>query len=631
MAIHDQNETTTQTSQASVFENNHKPKATVSATMHEPAAAAPSLRSGFAFASPIGKGMGNEYMNKIAESLREIYKSADPKYKVNVLTIDNTNEQGSYFSVILVCMETTTNANLVAVHPMIVEATANPIPPIYENYNGEQIEIVRTPGQALDDKLAFLITNKVKTAYNGRNVVLIQGEVIPRDFNPEDKMSMHMLALNSGFACGTELAHADKNFADLDLTKESRDSTLVVNIGFMPNQIKNVMSEPMRSDVLVQFSSQRKNAGNQSSSVNSGDRDIKISELSAFIDLVWNPAIPQTPMGYYAQPTQLPAGVLPTQKYNARAVITNLAAENAYTPASLLLAFSMISTLATDNNWMQAFRPQAVAGDIDFHDIGALNIEANIYNETDKGGFGSRIDTKSSNFTLQNLGQYISSIVGAGLIISMGCPEAGPQTWYQALFSMAERGNQSAIADIIDSANVLTGGKFGRYFVPNTPIFTDLNNIVHMGYWTDKTNQRRDIRDVDTIFVANVIGDRNPLMIRDWQDTFLRTEYPLNKRLAARKKMITGFTNETAVITGFARRVTFSAAFLNALNQSIIETGLAFRINTPLSSADMQNNRGSASFAGSALLMPAHSFISQGYSMPQSNSGNYNFNGRFGY
>jgi hypothetical protein len=58
---------------------------------------------------------------------------------------------------------------------------------------------------------------------------------------------------------------------------------------------------------------------------------------------------------------------------------------------------------------------------------------------------------------------------------------------------------------------------------------------------------------------------------------------------------------------------------------------LAFRINTPLSSADMQNNRGAATFAGTALLMPAHSFVSQGYSMPQSNFGNYNFNGRFGY
>jgi len=636
MAVHDETNTP---SQAAAFEQQARARAQAASQAapqpapqqrhnHSMGTISPRLRSGFAFGSPIGKGIGNEYMNKIAENLREIYKNADTDYKISVNTIDNVNEPGSYFSLILVCMEADATPNVVTIHTLVVEATGNPIPPYYKNIDGEQVEILRVSGQALDGKLANIVKEKMSGLYAGRNIRLIAGEVIPRDFNPEDKYAMHLLALNSAFACGTELLTSSAGFSDLNLAKESRDSTLIVNLGFAPNQIKNVVGEPMRSDVLIQFSSQNRNQKQQDNSVNSGDRDIKISELSAFVDLVWNPAIPSNPFGLPYQNIQLPPGVLATQKYSARAVVTNLASENSYTPGSLLLALSTVSMLNERNNWVQAFRPQATSGDVDFHDIGAMNIEANIYREEDKNGYGTPINTKASNFSLEMLGQYIGAIIGNGLMISMDCPETGTQSWYMSLFSAAEQGSEVAMKVIVDSANELTNGAFSKHFTPGSPMFTDQNNVIHMGYWTDKTGQRRDIRDVDTVFVANVIGERNPVMIREWQDTFLLTNFSLDKRLAERKKMIMGLTNETAVFTGFARRVTFSSMFLAALAMGIRETGLTFNVRSPLS-GNMQENRGFASFAGTALLMPGQGFMSQTYAAPASSYGMYNFNGRY--
>lgn len=598
---------------------------------------AASLRSSFAFGSPIGKSMGLENVNKLVEKLKEIYKISDKSFNMSVLTLDSTNAPSSYFSLVLVCATPAGKEGSVpesvSVYPMIIEGSAPPISPLYENQNGQQIEVLRTSGQALDGVLAKMIEEIVRKSISTKNMSILPGMVIPRDFDIEDKTAVYWLALNAGFAVGTDIVSSDSNFIDVSLPTENNDSSLAVTIGFNKTQIHNAVGQPQRSDVLVNFGSVRRKQSNQVvQSVNSDARDIPIAELSGFVDLVWNPTVQQSTMGI---PTAMPVmgpGLLPTQKYNARLVITDVANQSVYTPAAVLLSVAMATTLHTDNNWMQAFRPQGTSNEVDLYDIGAMNIEANIFAETDKSGYGTRVDTKKASFSLENLGQYISSIVSPGLMISLDCPEAGPQSWYLSMFSLAERGNRAAYNAIVYAANRLTGGRFQAHFPENTPMFTDLNNIVHLGYWTDRTGTRRDIRDVDTVFVANLVGERSPNLISEWQNTFLRQDIRLDRRLADRKRLIMALTNETAVFEGFARRLTFSAAFMAALTRGATETGFQFTINTPLSSSDMQSNRGVASFANSALLQAGQSFVSSAMGgMPQSMMmGSFNYTGRFG-
>lgn len=598
---------------------------------------AASLRTSFAFGSPIGKSMGLENVNKLVEKLKEIYKVSDKAFNMSVITLDSTNAPSSYFSLVLVCATPTgkegSSPETVSVYPMIVEGSAAPIAPIYENRNGQQIEVLRTSGQALDGVLAKMIEEVVRKSISAKTMSILPGMVIPRDFDIEDRTAVYWLALNAGFAVGTDLLSSDPNFIDVSLPTENTDSSLAVTIGFNKTQIHNAVGQPQRSDVLVNFGSVRRRQSNQAiQSVNSDARDIPIAELSGFVDLVWNPTVQQSTMGI---PTAMPAmgpGMQPTQKYNARLVITDVANQSVYTPSAVLLSVAMATTLHTDNNWMLAFRPQSSSSEVDLFDIGAMNIEANIFGETDKNGYGTPIDTKKASFSLENMGQYISSIVSPGLMISLDCPEAGPQSWYLSMFSLAERGNSAAYTAITHAANRLTGGRFQNHFPENAPIFADLNNIVHMGYWTDRTGSRRDLRDVDTVYVANLVGARSPNLISEWQNTFLRQDIPLDQRLADRKRLILALTNETAVFEGFARRLTFSAVFMAALTRAAKETGFQFSINTPLSSSDMQSNRGVASFANSALLQAGQSFVSTAMGgMPQSMMmGNFNYTGRFG-
>jgi hypothetical protein len=150
-----------------------------------------------------------------------------------------------------------------------------------------------------------------------------------------------------------------------------------------------------------------------------------------------------------------------------------------------------------------------------------------------------------------------------------------------------------------------------------------------LGTWTDRAGNKRDIRDIDHVAVCNLAGERNPQTIRDWSDTFLRKQYPLVQRLAARKRIISALTGETAVFTGFAQRVTFSRQFIDALTMGVRDTGLPVRVNTPLSGSDFNDQRAVAGFAQSALVAPGQTFIAGGaggyQQVYQGNGGNFRF------
>ena len=579
-----------------------------------------SFHSNSLFAAPIGVGVGSEYYTQVKNGLLEIYKTANTDVEIALIDMDRDNMVELAYSAIVVALRLKKQPQLgVAYHIILLEKTGEKLTPIYDTVSGQQVEVLRVTSDALDEVLASKAKEKVSRAFPNVPNFMVDGVVVPSTFDPQNKYSMHQLALNAGLANGTELELHSPSFEDLNLAKLVHDSSMEINIAFNKGQMENAVGQPMRSDILVNFVS-KKQSQNQRRSVNAGDREAKVAEVSGFIDLVWNPANPMAAFNPYA-----PVQNTQTQKYAARAVITNLASNYAYTPGSVLLALATSLSLRDDSNWIQAFRPMPVSGnEIDLSDIGALNIEANLLN--DPSGFGTRIDTKSDSFHLEDLGQLVAALIQPGLIMSLDCPEVGPQSWYLSVFAAASNGSQAAYKMIYNAAMELTNGNFGKYFPNGGGMFVDMNNRVHLGTWVDRNGNTRDIRDIDYVAVANLVGERNPQLLRDWSDTFLRTNYPLAQRLAARKKMISGLTNETATFTGFAQRVTFSAAFMDALSKGIKETGLPVRVNTPLSSSEFSNQRGIATFASSALMAPGQSFVqapSFGYQPQYGSFNNY--------
>ena len=298
------------------------------------------------------------------------------------------------------------------------------------------------------------------------------------------------------------------------------------------------------------------------------DRQTRVSVVNGFMDLIWDPIV-QNNVGYVNPYQQTVA----TQKYLPRFIITQLDPVRLLTLPAQLLALVSAVLMREDNTWVGAFRPRITSGkDVDLHDIGGVGIEANM--ENNSNGIGTKINTKADSFRPEMLGQLIGMTMKPGLVLSMDIPECGAQTWYSEVFQAAAGGSQKAITAIIEAADILTGGRFKPIF--NGRIFIDDVNKIHLGYYTDKNGVRRDIRDIDYLAVANTVGEKNPTVIRDWSDSFLRTQIPLAQRLMVRKKIIDGILT-APVFTGFARRVTFDHTFIDALVTAVRDTGLHIR------------------------------------------------------
>lgn len=567
-----------------------------------------SFHSGSLFAAPISRGVGSEYYIKLKTALIDFYKNANPSLEITLIDIDNSNDTAMVFSSLVVAVKNKDIApNSVAYHILLLEATGEKLKSVYDNIGGVQTELIHVTSDALDDALVSLAARKVKQAFPNDLNIMVDGCVVPSSFNPEDRYSVHKLALNAGLACSTEIQVRVPGFKDFNLASVLNESTMAIDVAFNRQQMLNVVGDPMRSDVLINFNSTKtsdKRQANRFNVVNTGDRQVTVAEATGFIDLVWAPVNQSTVFNPY-QPVN-PALATQTQSFAARFVLTNLASDFSYTPSVIWLALSTALSLRDDNNWIQGFRPMPNNGNVaDLTDIGAINIAGNL--ERNPSGFGERINTKSDDFKDVDLGQFIAASVRQGLMISLDCPEVGPQSWYTSVFAAAANGSTAAYDVLYDAANDLTNGAFGRHFQRGTPMFVDLNNRVHLGTWIDNTGAKRDIRDIDMVAVCNLAGDRNPQLIAQWSNTFLANTNPL-LRFDERRKLISAFTNETAVFTGCAQRVTFNAQVLEALGRGFRESGLPVRVNTPMSAADFNNRQGVATFANEALLQPGQSF-----------------------
>ena len=607
MAINDQNGTNDTSNTA----NNNQPDASA-----VPSQMFSSLHNSTMF-SPIGRGIGNEAYNALKTQLIEIYKESHPNFKMSVIDLDNVKNEDFRYSSLVVALQRKDKEGMklgASYYLMLLEGTGEPMTPTTEPIGNQHIEIWHVASEAIDKTLLDAAKDAVDKIFPATANVncYVGGMVVPTDFNPEDKNAVHGLALNAGLAVSNDVYYRDPNSQDINLGVMKRDSSLTIDHQFGRTTLRNQVGDAIRSDFRVRLVS--KKTGTTNVSYNSGDREKTISNVSGYIDLLYAPDPSRRNINPFVV-GQVYANNDPTknQIYTPIMVITDLENNMAYTPASVLLAIVTALTMGVNMNWIQVYRP--VGGDtatVDMNNVGALNIEANVHNEA--GGFGTKFDTKSPDVDLPVLGSYISALVRPGLFAAIDVPDAGPQSWFLSIFVAAMKGSRAAYQALYNAANCLTNGAFGNKFTNGDAMFVDTNNRIHMGHWFDRRQQKRDIRDFDNLANMNLQGESNPTAIRDFTDTWLRTDFPLSQRLAARKRQIFGLSGENAKFTGMGTRVTLAPKFIDALRRAVEETELPVRVTSQMSANDFNNNRGVADWAtsggmyASSVFQPANAY-----------------------
>ena len=544
---------------------------------------------------PMSRSPAAEVLTNLYKALTELYeKSADKTMKIELIPIDFNSTVELNVSVLVVTVQ---NAQCpqwgVGYHVLIIEGSIEPQAPRIEQIMNVTVEILRTVADANDPTMRNYIRNLLQRKFPNKPLHYADACVVPRDFNVADATIVHSLAANALFACHTEMEVSQKDFIDMNLANAEQDSGLTVRTTFGNAQITNALGQPVRSDIKIDFAAGPLN--NQITPVTGGmDRVSSIARISGFMDLVWYP------VENVANPYQQQQSVLTTQRYAARFVITALESSQLLTIPAQLLALIPSLSLSEGNKWINAFRNKNFGSEVDMHDIGAVNMEVNLDNNP--SGVGTRVNTKLASFTPEQLSMLVKASIRPGMILSLDIPESGPDTNYNGVFGAAAGGNTNAEQDIIRAAVTLTNGEFNRHWQNGMRVFTSDVNRVHMGYYTDHTGVRKDIRDIDHLAVLNLIGEKDPTIIKDWSDTNVKDTWPSEMRLAGRKKIITALFSDVT-ITGFATRVTFSPEFRNALLQGARSAGLALRSIDPYT--DMSNYERAVSSTAAASLISA--------------------------
>ena len=573
------------------------------------------------FNAPISKSSGSDQMVALEKTLTEIYSRAAKDYKFEVVSIDRETltDVSLYFSCIVIAGSHTQVPNKIAYHVLVIEASNVPIPPVNETLaNKMTVEVTRLSSDAVAGPVFIQAINDVlRRKYNNPNVVLqyTDSTVIPRDFNFKDTGMLQKIAYHAVLATSSELMASTPNFRDINLQNlvkvmggNTRSLNIYVNYG--RQNIVDITGLPVRSDVRCIFKDNPLNRNN-ANEINSAEQTITVAEVNGYVDLLWVG-------GHEENPFIKTMNMQPKfDNYAARFVITDIDNMRAYTPGGLLLALATTHVLGIDNSYYMAFRPQTVNKKaIDLTDIGALGYENNITGE----GF-KKIDTKSDSFNTNMLGSLIQTFVKPGISIAVDIPYAGPQTWYMRILLEALV-NPKAQEYLLEAANELTNGYIKTHF--NGSVFVDTTQRIHLGYYINSQDERRDIRELDYLAIANLVGAKEPQRIADWFNTYYGPD-PLSIKLAERKRMIEELTNHGAVFTGYAERVTINPDFLRAVIEGIKSCNFNVTLNSPLNTGDFNNMR------GRAIYVPGMGNVS-GFASPQmfnnaSNYGNINLSG----
>jgi hypothetical protein len=547
--------------------------------------------------SPLSRTPADEAMQRISEAMKQLIEetksTSGNRYDIELVELNSSEQRRLNISVIVpVIRHRDDTSGIVAYHAMLVGDSIGDIMPLQVNIGNAQLRIDRVPGDAYDEIMRTEVFNAVKSRFpNARDYISADAEVIPRNFNVKEDSQLRSLVSNALQAAATLLNSSSQGFRDISIQGELAGVATSINVKFGQDMRTGLDGEPIRSDIVLLLSEIIKNNGQVQNltSESNMERSAPLIETSGFMDLDYNPANANQTNQYTPQQPQMQN--VSKALYSPHFIITDIDSPLISTLPGTLLALATTTVLWEKVQWPYAFLPQndrtAVNG-LGLHDIGAIGAEAL---QTPENPLGVRIDTKSSNFNNSDFIQLMSAFVRPDLRISIDVPEAGPKTWQQWILAAAAKGGEDGVRanrEIFEAANLLTNGRFSANYAQGAPSIVDNQNRIQLGYYTTPAGIRRDLRDIDYLAVLGGPGASDPNVMQAWSNSFLRTDVAPVQRLNDRMRIIRSLTAESAVLTGYAHRVTFVAEWLIAFSKSVVEAGLVMRASSNHMDSDMR-------------------------------------------
>lgn len=499
-----------------------------------------------------------EITSKFTEVVDETISQASGNLKYRVLPVDGTTHSMHYSVLTLVAEGAIGGKTVGAMYTLILEGSNNRPAPAIETIG--RINNVEIPITAMDawDVNTFNKTLEVVVLAIGHDNVLNAGAcVVPSDIDVLDKARINEIvwnaneALYSAFETSYPEAFDHLNITDyIDQTER-----VALNTEFNNGNVENVVGLPQRSDIHMRVSvSDIGETGNVYTDWNHNSNR-ELLEVCGFVNAVFTGIAPQQPGQPVITQTMLP-----------QIVLTKIGAiDMPQTPETYLLGLSLAALLGDEYQWAQQFMGWGQAG---IHDIGGVGLRLPV--ETPQV-----IDTASNTFGEKEMYDLVATVFQPNPVFSLDCEDTGPDSWLTGIFVEAANGNPAATQYIVDAANRLTNGNFSSYWGGGAVVETT-GTRVHVGTYRDAASgELRDLRDMDSLAMLNLLGHTDMEAVEAFEDTFNNLGLPVELRLAQRLDILRQQLGSSNVnVRGMAERLVITSEFLNALVSACGDAGL---------------------------------------------------------
>lgn len=567
----------------------------------------------------ISENTGSEYFQKLLTSINKLIKDVGVEQEFRVVPLPRETHRLHYSGIVIVRDKAVPLFNMpahkhVVAQVLILEATGDAVRSVVDTQvSHNPIQITLTSEDVFNDIYQNVVRTQVAAATgvaNADDLYLIDPIVIPRDLNVEDEQRIRSLVSLTTTAVNTRTMFHHANFKDWDINEwlgGRKDARLPVTVESVEGSvIENVLSQPIHADTVSRLSLDlsKGRAGRQE--LNGDDTEEDIAEAMTFVELV--PVNPNL-----LDVRQAPRGereFRPSKAWMPRLNIVNVEQSVTRTPAGIVAAILPVVENSKGRRWALPLRPKhgpRDRQDVNFQDVGALNIQANLSNEDAQ--FATPVDTTKSDFDDRAFGIFLDSTVTPEMSIGIHCADSGTQAYYTSPFAAVARGTadqrRRAANDIVDSWSDATGGIFREMFDPNRDQIVDgPGERFHMGYWYNARDQRVDVRAIDQYLpVANMLyamrSDMNRLI--DWCATRWGGGDEATN-LAEHLQILQALTRDTLTVTGMGLGVTLTSHFVDCVVRSAEAARLPLVSRTTDAGMNLNARNVVSNYAGSALF-----------------------------
>lgn len=535
--------------------------------------------------------------DKIVEQIKDLNEHPRTTEKYSVVKLLK-QVAGLNYSGIVLCE---TLQSVTSAHIMMIEKTGEYPEKVVDTINGVRYDILRTPADALDHKYVaqaqVAVANALKIDSN--SIIITDGVLVSNEFDATSEAALMNLINNAVKAVLSENQIRVMDYKGVSIPETlaaNPNGKFLVNMYFNNEEVDvhDQVGLPVRQDVCISLK-YKTNTGNDNRSVNQSNDLLDIVKTYGYIDFEY-------------QGNQIQQGYPTTQKFVPNFIITHIESDVAPTTDILMLGVASVMTLNEDMQWLQAFRASAPRkGEVDFNDIGGLNVEGNL--EGTPTGYGKKYDTKSKTFSVVEMNKFMQTLVKPNLIVSIDIPKAGGETWYTSVFNYVKNGDVGAFSRLMQGINTLTNGGMQGY---TAQPFMGISNRIHGGFYKTKDGLK-DVRHLCSyLSISNYIADtaQDPALISQYTNTLYNGSLPTELRAAERKKYIDEMSNQTAIYKQYHDRLTFTGHFLSAMSNALVSANFSPVFTNMGVANDMFARRSTADFS-SAMLDANTRFMGQ--------------------